>query len=218
LYGEEFIRSYRGILILLMQKHVEFQVVTPRTLADFRGETLILPDVRIFGDSEKNWAKEYVRNGRTLIVTGADATQLAEGKNIVRFPHCPGKAYVAAMEADFEGTVPDSQADFLGSLKAATPLSIEGSPKVATSVARVDGKLQVFFANFSGLKGGVNPIQTPVTGTRITLPPDSKGKAFFLPFLGDVQELNAVRTNVGLTFALPPITKGAVFWYDGSPL
>src|SRR6266513_617984 len=36
-YAADFIASYRGILILLMQKHVEFQIVTPRTLADFRG-------------------------------------------------------------------------------------------------------------------------------------------------------------------------------------
>ena len=45
-YAEDFIASYRGILILLMQKHLEFQIVTPRTLADFRGKTLVLPDVR----------------------------------------------------------------------------------------------------------------------------------------------------------------------------
>ena len=44
-YAEEVVRSYRGIPILLMQKHVEFQVVTPRTITDFEGETLILPDV-----------------------------------------------------------------------------------------------------------------------------------------------------------------------------
>ena len=35
-YAHEFIRSYRGISILLMQKALEFQVVTPRTLSEFR--------------------------------------------------------------------------------------------------------------------------------------------------------------------------------------
>ena len=59
-YAEEFVRSYRGILILLMQKHVEFQIVTPRTLTDFQGETLILPDVRFFSDSERKWIEQYV--------------------------------------------------------------------------------------------------------------------------------------------------------------
>src|ERR1700733_84131 len=42
-YADEFIRSYRGILILLMQAHREFQVVTPRTLDEFHGQTLVLP-------------------------------------------------------------------------------------------------------------------------------------------------------------------------------
>ena len=37
-YAEEFLASYRGILILLMQKHLEFQIVTPRTLAEFHGQ------------------------------------------------------------------------------------------------------------------------------------------------------------------------------------
>ncbi|MGB8115376.1 MAG: hypothetical protein WCF22_16460, partial [Candidatus Sulfotelmatobacter sp.] len=45
-YADDFLRSYRGILILLMQSHREFQVVTPRTLHNFSGEALVLPDVR----------------------------------------------------------------------------------------------------------------------------------------------------------------------------
>ena len=52
-YAKDFIPSYRGILILLMQKHLEFQIVTPRTLADFHGRTLVLPDVRVLRDAEK---------------------------------------------------------------------------------------------------------------------------------------------------------------------
>ena len=52
-FAKEFIDSYRAVLILLMQKHLEFQIVTPRTLAEFRGKTLVLPDVRILDDSEK---------------------------------------------------------------------------------------------------------------------------------------------------------------------
>src|SRR5437667_4087616 len=123
-YAEDFVRSYRGILILLMQKHVEFQIVTPRTLTDFQGETLILPDVRIFSDSERKWVEEYVRNGHTVVITGADSTQLGQGNNIVRFPQCPGKTYMSVLETDFEHAVPDSQESFLKDLKNATTLEI----------------------------------------------------------------------------------------------
>jgi hypothetical protein len=33
-----FLASYRGVLILMLQKHIEFQVVTPRTLAKFHAD------------------------------------------------------------------------------------------------------------------------------------------------------------------------------------
>jgi len=63
-YAEDFIASYRGILILLMQKHLEFQIVTPRTLADFHGKTLVLPDVRA-GRQREKLAAEFCRSGES---------------------------------------------------------------------------------------------------------------------------------------------------------
>src|SRR5579863_9622471 len=90
-FAREFIRSYRGILILLMQKHLEFQIVTPRTLAEFHGRTLVLPDVRVLNDSEREWLKNFVANGKTVVVTGIDSTQLGDAQHVVRFPSCPGK-------------------------------------------------------------------------------------------------------------------------------
>ena len=122
-YAEEFIRSYRGILILLMQKHLEFQIVTPRTLADFKGETLILPNV---SHPERNRERlvEEIRHGRkTLIVTGTDATQLGDVAGVVRFENCPGKAYITALQLDFDNTLPDSQARFLRASRGGTPLT-----------------------------------------------------------------------------------------------
>src|SRR5579863_4851027 len=100
-YAKEFIESYRGILILLMQKHLEFQVVTPRTLADFHGQTLVLPDVRLLGDSEKSALQAFAAHGR-IVISGADATGLGTSANVVRLADSPGKAYGAAIEKDFE--------------------------------------------------------------------------------------------------------------------
>jgi hypothetical protein len=213
-FADDFIRSYRGILILLMQKHLEFQVVTPRTLADFRGETLVLPDVQVMGEGERAWLQKYVATGKNVVITGADATQLGALSNVVRFPDCPGKAYSAALERDFEHAVPDSQEVFLKSLKAQATVAVTASPLLATSAALVDGKPHVFFANFAGLRGGVNPVQTPQSGVHVTLAAESKGKAYFLPFLGDVQELKGVQTGGQMSFTLPTISKGAVFWYE----
>jgi hypothetical protein len=216
LYADEFIRSYRGVLILLMQKHWEFQVVTPRNLAEFKGETLVFPDVRILHDQERDWLRKFVEQRHNLVITGTDATQLGETANVTRFPRCPGKAYMSASESDFERADPDSQAEFLKSLKNASEVEVTASPMVATSTAAVEGNPYVFFANFAGLVGKVNPVQTPQTGVRVRLAKAGKGKAFFLPFLGDVQEVNGVSEADGRTsFTLPAITKGAVFWYEG---
>ena len=121
---------------------------------------------------------------------------------------------MSALEGDFEHARPDSQADFLKSLKNASEVEVAASPMVATSIALVEGKPHVFLANFAGLRGGVNPVQTPQTGVRVTIAGASKGKAFFLPFLGEVQELKAVQADGGMTFTLPEISKGAVFWYE----
>ena len=215
MYADESIRSYRGILILLMQKHWEFQVVTPRNLADFKGETLVLPDVRILHAQEKDWLRKFVEKGRALAITGADATQLGEAPNVLQFPKDPGTDYMSALESDFERADPDSQAEFLKRLKNTSEIEVTASPMVATSIAAVEGKPHIFFANFAGLRGRVNPVQTPQTGVRVRMAKAGKGKAFFLPFLGDVQEVSGVHESDGRTsYALPTITKGAVFWYE----
>ena len=125
-YAEDFIASYRGILILLMQQHLEFQIVTPRTLADFHGQTLVLPDVRVLGDSEKNWLQGFAAQGKRLVITGADATGIASSQNVVRFPECPGRAYNAALEKDFEHASLSSQQAFLDSLQGGNDGAVQG--------------------------------------------------------------------------------------------
>src|SRR5450631_1005711 len=214
-YAKEFIASYRGILILLMQKHLEFQIVTPRTLADFHGATLILPDVRVLSDGEKSSLQALASQGKRLVVTGTDATGIGSSQNVVRFPSCPGRIYNAALEKDFDHASPDSEGAFLDSLRGGDAVRITAGSQVATSISRMsDGRISIFFANFAGLRGGSNPVQTPQTGVQVSVTSKSEGKGFVLPFLGDAQAVNGTRHGDSMTFTLPPITKGAVFWYE----
>jgi hypothetical protein len=218
-YADEFITSYRGILILLIQKHLEFQVVTPRTLAEFRGQTLILPDVRVMSEGERALVRKYAEGGKTLVITGEDATQVGAVAGVVRFGKCPGKDYYAALQKSVAETTPDLEHEFLASLKAEMKVRVVASHMVATSIAQVEGKMHVFFANFAGLQGGVNPVQTAQTGVRVTvsgagLSGVNQGRGFFLPFLGDVQPLTGTAGDGGIVYTLPAIEKGAVFWYE----
>ncbi len=189
--------------------------MTPRTLGEFKGKTLVLPDVRLLGDDEKKSLQEVVSGGKRLVVTGKDATEFPGAPNIVRMKDCPGTAYSAAMEKDFEGASPDSQREFFAALQGGQSVGIQASAKIATSVARTsDGHINVFFANFAGLKGGVNPVQTPQNGVEVSVRSNSEGKGYFLPFMGQVQEVHGKRSGDSLIFDLPTITKGAVFWYE----
>jgi hypothetical protein len=126
-FADEFIKSYRGFMLLLLQSHLEFQVVTPRTLKNFHGDVLILPDARCLSDQELDSLSSYSASGKTMIVTGqtgkydetgADRasnpihkllgiTQPAEkklstsGARFAYYPSCPGKSYYAALQKEF---------------------------------------------------------------------------------------------------------------------
>ncbi|MGB8986250.1 MAG: hypothetical protein WCC37_06570 [Candidatus Sulfotelmatobacter sp.] len=214
-YAEDFLRSYRGILILLMQSHREFQIVTPRTLHEFHGEALVLPDVRILNSDEQARLKQYAEGGKKLIITGNNPIEGGNPENDASFPDCPGKAYITSLESGFDQATPNMQQRFLDSLPASADVQISASPKVATSIARVNGETHVFVANFAGLVGGKNPIQTPQPVTIVV--PDGRGhSAYFLPFLGDAQKLEGTPTQGKVSFTLPPISKGAVFWLQAN--
>jgi hypothetical protein len=155
-----------------------------------------------------------VEGGNRLVITGEDATQVGGATGVVRFGKCPGKEYYAALEKSVTGASPDQEREFLESLKAEPTVRVAASQMVATSIAQVEGKTHVFFANFAGLEAGVNPVQTPQTGVQVTVTGVTKGKGFFLPFLGAVQPVTGAAGDGGMVYKLPAIEKGAVFWYE----
>ena len=153
---------------------------------------------------------------RSVVITGTDVTELGDSPNILRIRECPGKAYNAAIEKDFEHSSPDSQRDFFASLQGGDSVGIQASPLIATSISRTpDGHVNCFLANFAGLRGKSNPVQTPQAGVVVrVVPSKTEGKGYFLPFLGTVQEVKGEPNGHSIQFKLPPITKGAVFWYE----
>jgi hypothetical protein len=126
-FPKEFIESFRGMMFLLLQSHLEFQIVTPRDLQSFRGEELILPDMRCLSEAELNWLQGFLRSGKALLVTGetgnydekrqprtenplhkllgiSDPARQQTSTSSTRFiyvPRCPGRAYYAELEKHF---------------------------------------------------------------------------------------------------------------------
>jgi hypothetical protein len=213
----QFLSSYQGVLLLLMQNHREFQILTPRTLASFRGKVLVLPDVSILGKAERAQIGSYVSGGGRLVVTGTDETQLASSSNIVRFRDCPGKAHLAALEKDFAEGSKDAPKEFLTALDTLADLSIEAPPLVASNVALVNGQPHMFFANFSGLVPHKVAIPTPTTNVVIRIAIPQNAELYVLPFLGEVQKIGGKRKGNQIEFVIPRVERGAIAWIEKGP-
>lgn len=211
-FAADFISSYRGCLILLMQTHREFQVVTPRTLSEFKGELLILPDVRVLSDAEQGVLKILAAAGTRIVVTGQNGASLGSGTKVTFFPDCPCGRYEKSLDANLEQSDPLQQKEFLDALQHQGEIEIAASPRVATSMANVDGKPHIFFANFDGLRAGKNAVPTPQSG--ITLRLRSRAKMRYLPFLGNEQEIRGLPAGNGFIYRLPELTRGGVAWIE----
>jgi hypothetical protein len=211
-FAQDFVPAYRGCLILLMQAHREFQVVTPRTLAEFRGEALVLPDVREVNGAERAALKKLAAAGTRIVVTGTNGVGLAASAHVVLFPDCPCRKYEKSLDANLEKADPEQAKEFLASLRHQGEIEITASPLVATSMAMVEGKAHIFLANFSGLRGGANAVPTPQRG--ITLRLRSGATVHYLPFLGEVQEIRGARQGDGVIYRLPEVGRGGVAWVE----
>jgi hypothetical protein len=210
-FAREFMQSYKGALEVLMQSHLEFQVVTPRTLADFQGRILILPDVRCLGEREIESLKSYSDSGKLLAATAETGAYDESGapRKVNSFRQALGSRLVYR---------PDTGGDFvptlLGSAKFQSAVEIEAAPTVFARAASVDGTPHVFLANFDGLVPNRKLTQTPQTGVRVSFVADGPRKIRVLPFLGEIQEIPAKWNDGRLTGALPAIEKGMVVWME----
>jgi hypothetical protein len=190
---DTFLPSYRGALVALLQAHREVQVVTPRTHSGFRGECLVLPNVSVLGDAEKQGLKAYRERGGNLVILDPDAAGLAAGPKSIHLPGDPASRYLAALERDF-------------SAASANP------PTVAANFALVGGKPHVFLANFGGLIP--NKVVVPAAAEKIRVKTKTaKGDVLtFVPFLGEAQLVHGERNGDDMEFVLPPVERGAVIW------
>jgi hypothetical protein len=212
--SERFLSAYRGTLILLLQKHLEFLPVTPRTLADFGGSTLILADVSSLDDKERSQLKEFIARGGKLVITGADDTGLGTSPSIARFERSPGAAHLAALQADFAKAATDGRPELFAALPQDQTLIVETAPTVASNISSVDGKPHVFLVNFTGIVPHHNVKPSPIVVTRISVPASRKCTAGVLPFMGETQELKGTVSGDRRIFEVPSFDRAAVVWIN----
>lgn len=215
-YPKDFVASYRGVLLLLLQNHVQFQIITPRTLAQFHGKVLVLPDVRVLSDEEAATIQQLSSAGTRVVITGEADKKLAGLGSAVRFPGQPEIAYVTAAEKDFDASNPASQPALLQAIATESDVQVIVSKNVVAHEAKLNGRTYVFFANFDGLKAGA--IATPITqhDIRLIVPAQSGSTLHVLPFLGTETVLNPKPSQQDgkEEFVIPEIERGAVVWLE----
>jgi len=213
--ADEFLPSYRGTLLLLLQNHREFRVVTPRTLEGFLGEILILPNVSVLSEKEKQALERFTTNSGRIVVTGADVTGLPDSPKVVRMAACPAKSYFAELQHDFAGGSQKMPRGFLRAIQSGSEIEVEAPASVAANFGRVNGAAHIFLANFGGLVPGKVAIPTAAEGIRVGIPATMGDSLGYLPFLGETQILRGVKQENRIEFTLPPVQRGAVVWVAG---
>jgi hypothetical protein len=214
-----FLPSYRGTLLLLLQHHREFQVVTPRTLKSFHGAVLVLPNVSLLDAEEKAQLRQFSAAGGRVVITGADATGWGDSSangaaRVSRFAECPGRAYFEQLQKDFSAGSQSVPKDFLASLEGKAEITVDAPATVVSNIASVDGTPHVFFANFTGLVPHEIAVPTTLSNIRISAPAAKYRTLRVLPFLGSVQEVRGERMGDKVVFTLPELERGAVAWFD----
>ncbi|HEV7513815.1 MAG TPA: hypothetical protein VGO27_19115 [Candidatus Acidoferrum sp.] len=209
-----FLPSYRGTLLLLLQKHVEVQIVTRHTIAVFRGHVLVLPDVSVLNDEERSSLREFLSKGGHLVITGTDASGLGDATGIVRFRECPAKSYLEHAQKDFAASSQIVPAEFLASVDTKPQMSVEAPPTVAAHIAVVNGRPTIFFANFTGLVPHKIAVPAPQAGVRISTPAADRRTLQVLPFLGETQAVHGQLVGGRRVFTLPTLERGAVAWFE----
>ncbi len=126
-FSDSFMESFYGFLHILMQEHLEFQIVTPRTLSDFSGKNLILPDAKCLSKDEIQGIKKYYQKGNALLVSGESGQYdqngarlpnnqlwetldlrlnkqksiISKEERLIYYADCPGELYFQLAQKDF---------------------------------------------------------------------------------------------------------------------
>ncbi|MDQ1296519.1 MAG: hypothetical protein QG611_497 [Bacteroidota bacterium] len=238
-FSEDWIPAYLGIMNLLIEKHIEFEIITPRTLTSAVSDILILPDVKCVSSTEYSQFELWLKNGKTLVFTGEtgvyDDKRHEYGHKLMldlseRYPKAI--QVIGTPETDFynflEGNF--NQAVYSGKLPVyknkelerlllsvqtqsnhSPAVSIENAEVCVVQIASVDNKPTVFLANFTLLKGSENANPLPAKDIHMTFHNVKRNSHItFIPFLGQYQDIKGKWKNGNLTVHLPEIFRGAI--------
>ncbi len=211
---KEYIASYRGLLLLLLQSHIQFQIVTPRTLSAFTGDTLVLPDVRVLSSTESSAIHRFQQRGR-LVLTGHPDATLNDITGAIRFADSPERDYLQRASGNFETARPTGRIrSLIHAIEGSEQIKIVAGREVVAHAATLNGSRYIFFANFTGLQAGKRATPIPQSEISIMTPATWGTSMHLLPFLGRESLVTGSPSGVNMQFRLPSLERGAVVWFE----
>lgn len=207
---KQFLPSYRGAMVLLIQQHRSLQAVTPRTLPEFHGGTLVLPGVSVLNETERQNLKTFVDHGGRLVVLGEDVSGIPQSSQKIVLPADPAGAYYNALQSDFASGSANPPKELLNTLGGSDDIQLDLPATVAANFAIVNGSPHVYLANFGGLVPDKIVVPTPVNSVHVKVPAAMGDLLSYLPFLGEAQVVHGVKHGELIEFTLPPLERGAV--------
>jgi hypothetical protein len=209
--AENFLPSYRGTLVALLQAHREFQVVTPRNLGGFQGKILALPEVSVLSEAEKQSLQRFTNSGGRLVVLGRNARESAATNETI-LDDDPAREYFHALEHDFVAGSKQPPEALLRAVTTKSDVELDAPSTVAANFGFVNGTAHIFLANFTGLVPSKVAVPSTVDGIRVTIRASQGTRLTFVPFLGDAQVVRGEKKGDKVEFVLPAVERGAIAW------
>ncbi len=152
---------------------------------------------------------------------------ISKDQSLVYSPDNPGKEYRELAREVFNQSawtgLPDdklitAQNKFLKTLKDEfayqSTVQITASPFITAQIARVDGKIHIFMANFKGIKGRENLIPVPEQNIKLLAPGNPDSKIYLLEYLHPIQTLTGHYQDGQWSVVIPQIQRGAIVWIE----
>jgi len=140
------------------------------------------------------------------------------GEQVSRFPHCPGKEFLADLQRDVHAGPNDAARAFLEALSrpdsVAAAVSVVAPPLVVFYAAAIGQKMHFYVLDFEGLVPRAVVTPQPQCNLRITSPRDAGNVIHFVPFLGTESLIRGKEEGASITFELPTLERGAIAWLE----
>lgn len=243
LFADEYPESFFGTIFLLANSHIDYDIITPKTLSDFNHKAIILPDAKCLNNEEIETLNHLKNKGIKIIYIG-ETGKYDENRIIRKNPLYDdssfsnnriliikadiGRDYYKILENNLNKYFySDSQkenkiADYKDSLISEiinfidlTPtIKIDAPVNILTTISKdKNGRTFIHLLNIDQLCEVCNKNISNNT-IRVSFNKNLGKEVYFLPYIGNRQNLKLAGSNENFILKVPMFDRGAVLWIE----